>query len=201
MQWVILSSQMLSVVLCTYFCEHVVLRKHCRKYTNKKKSWGWKNIYCICRWAEFSSLFIMHHLNMQRISCSANAEELSLSDQWLIYNAEETINPRFSAKKKHLLQSKALVHVTGCASGRDSCLGYDVEGSYLERSCVLLDEKRRQLAEIKRKESAQGVTLGLDVFCLIIEPGLDASFAMAMVILLEQMFGSRQSLCYDWMPS
>ncbi|KAG6537227.1 protein LURP-one-related 8-like [Zingiber officinale] len=128
-------------------------------------------------------------------------KRLSLGDQWLIYNAEETINPQFTVKKNHarLLHSKTLAHATPCASGSNSRLGYNVEGTYSRRSCAFFDDERRQLAEIKRKESAQGVALGLDVFWLIIEPGLDASFAMAMVILLEQMFGSQRSLLDGWM--
>ncbi|WOK93665.1 hypothetical protein Cni_G02365 [Canna indica] len=122
-------------------------------------------------------------------------KKLSLGDNWFIYNAEEATNPRFTVKKNaSLLHSKALARVTSGASGLNSCIAYNVEGSYSQRSCAVYDEKRRQLAEIKTKESAQGISLGHDVFSLIVEPGLDADFAMAMVILLEQMFGSRGTL-------
>lgn len=124
-------------------------------------------------------------------------QKLSLGDQWLVYDREEAVNPRFAVKKhKGLLHStKALARVTApCTSGSKSRLVYDVEGSYSRRCCVVYDDRRRQLAEIKKKESAQGIALGLDVFRLIVEPELDAAFAMAVVILLEQMFGSRRSL-------
>ncbi|RWV80422.1 hypothetical protein GW17_00058309 [Ensete ventricosum] len=120
-------------------------------------------------------------------------QKLSLGDQWLVYDGEEAINPRFAVKKhKGLLHStKVLARVTAPrTSGSKSRLVYDVEGSYSRRCCVVYDDRRRQLAEIKKKESAQGIALGLDVFHLIVEPELDAAFAMAMVILLEQMFGS-----------
>ncbi|KAJ8505825.1 hypothetical protein OPV22_006711 [Ensete ventricosum] len=122
-------------------------------------------------------------------------KKLSLGDHWLIYNGEEAVNPRFAVKKHGgLLHSKALARVTPCGSGAKSCLAYDIEGSYSHRCCAVYDDRRQQLAEIKRKESVHGITLGHDVFRLIVQPGLDASFAMAMVILLEQMFGSRGSL-------
>ncbi|XP_064939299.1 protein LURP-one-related 8-like [Musa acuminata AAA Group] len=124
-------------------------------------------------------------------------KKLSLGDHWLVYDGEEAVNPRFAVKKhKGLLHStKALARVTApCTSGSKSRLVYDVEGSYSRRCCVVYDDRRRQLAEIKKKESAQGIALGLDVFRLIVEPELDAAFAMAVVILLEQMFGSRRSL-------
>lgn len=126
---------------------------------------------------------MIHYLNLQK---------LSLGDHWLIYNAEEVVNPCFAVKKHTgLLHSKLLAHVTPCASVPKSSLGYCIEGSYLQQCCAFYDTERQQLAEIKRKQSPQGIALGLDVFCLIIEPGLDASFAMAVVMLLEQMFGSR----------
>lgn len=81
--------------------------------------------------------------------------------------------------------------MTPCAAHVNSCLAYDIEGSYSQRRCAIYNERRQQLAEIKRKESIGGVAFGADVFHLIVEPGFGTSFAMAVVILLEQMFGSR----------
>jgi hypothetical protein len=46
------------------------------------------------------------------------------------------------------------------------------------------------VAEIKQKESVGGVAFGVDVFRLIVGPEMGTSMAMAMVILLDQMFGS-----------
>ncbi|XP_010921247.1 protein LURP-one-related 8-like isoform X2 [Elaeis guineensis] len=124
-------------------------------------------------------------------------KRLSLGDHWLIYDGEEAANPRFSMRKHvNLLHSKALAHVTPCHGGAKSCVGtrYEIEGSYSQRCCAVYDERQRQLAEIRRKEAVGGVVFGVDVFRLIVEPGFDASVAMAIVILLEQMFGSRGSL-------
>ncbi|XP_008782728.1 protein LURP-one-related 8-like [Phoenix dactylifera] len=124
-------------------------------------------------------------------------KRLSLGDHWLIYDGEEAADPRFSVRKHvNLLQSKALAHVTPCHGGAEGCVAthYDIQGSYSQRCCLVYDERRRQLAEIKRKEAVGGVAFGVDVFRLIVEPGFDASVAMAIVIILEQMFGSRGSL-------
>ncbi|XP_072975914.1 protein LURP-one-related 8-like [Typha angustifolia] len=120
-------------------------------------------------------------------------KRLSLADQWLIYDGEETTNPIFSIKKSlNFLHSKSLAHVTPPAAASSS--SYEVEGSYSRRSCAVLDGSRRQLAAVKRKEAIGGVAFGVDVFRLVVEPGFDAAVAMAIVILLEQMFGSRSSL-------
>ncbi|KAJ6810835.1 protein LURP-one-related 8-like [Iris pallida] len=157
-------------------------------------------------------------------------KKLSLGENWLIYEGEETSNPLLSVKKHiNLLQPKSLAHVVPCTGGGSACAspsssppvaatpsnnnnssprgavarspkaaasaGYEVEGSYSQRCCAVYDAQRRKLAEIKRKESPTGgAAFGLDVFRLIVQPGFDRVTAMAIVILLEQMFGSKGSL-------
>ncbi|XP_008793393.2 protein LURP-one-related 8-like [Phoenix dactylifera] len=130
---------------------------------------------------------------------SIRRKRLSLGDHWLIYDGEEAANPRFSARKHvNLLHSKALAHVTPCrgGGGAKGCVAahYEIGGSYSQRCCVVYDEQRRRLAGIRRKEAVGDVAFGVDVFRLIVEPGFDASVAMAIVILLDQMFSSRGSL-------
>ncbi|WOL14747.1 protein LURP-one-related 8-like [Canna indica] len=122
-------------------------------------------------------------------------KKLSLGDHWLIYEGEEAANPRFAVKKHvNFISSRSLAHVTPRSSAAKSCLAYEVEGSYSRRCCAVYDERRRQLAQVKRKQTAAGVAFGNDVFHLIVEPGFDSAFAMGIVILLEQMFGPRGSL-------
>ena len=58
---------------------------------------------------------------------------------------------------------------------------------------MVYDDKRRGVAEIKRKEAVGGLVCGVDVFRLIVhEPGsrIESAVAMALVIVLEQKFGS-----------
>lgn len=57
----------------------------------------------------------------------------------------------------------------------------------------MYDRRRRQVAKIRRKEAVGGVGLGDDVFKLVVEQSeMDSTIGMALVILLEQMFGSRR---------
>lgn len=115
-------------------------------------------------------------------------QKLSLGNHWEIYDGEESANPRFSVKKHvNFLQPKAMVQVVRSGSG----LVYEVEGSYTQRCCAVYDERRMVVAEIRRKEEVGGVDFGLDVFRLIVQPGFDAAVAMAFVVSLEEMFGSR----------
>ena len=53
----------------------------------------------------------------------------------------------------------------------------------------MLDESRRIVAEIRRTDAVNsGVSFGLEVFVLIVRTGFNPNFAMAIVLLLDQMF-------------
>ncbi|EXC35208.1 Protein LURP-one-related 8 [Morus notabilis] len=128
-------------------------------------------------------------------------KRLSLGDNWLVFDGETASNPRFSVRKHvNLLNARCLAHVSsggGSGSGgslrssKNSSVLYEIEGSYSQRSCAVYDQKRRRVVEIRRKEAAVcGVALGGDVFRLLVEPQFDTAVAMALVIILDQMFGS-----------
>ncbi|KAK9153395.1 hypothetical protein Sjap_000875 [Stephania japonica] len=118
-------------------------------------------------------------------------QRLGLGDTWGVYEGEETRTARFVVKKHVSIRSaKSLAHVTCSSSG--AAAAYEIEGSYARRCCAVYDGERRCVAEIKRKEAAVGgVSLGVDVFRLVVHPEIECSVAMALVVLLEQMFGSR----------
>lgn len=125
---------------------------------------------------------------------------MSLGDNWLVYDGEKTdMNPRFSVKKHvNILTNNCLAHVI-CNSGDGSSSSsspnnknvlYEIEGSYAQRACAVYDGRRTRVAEIKKKEAVRGVAFGSDVFRLIVQPEIETAVAMALVILLDQMFGS-----------
>ncbi|XP_074584626.1 protein LURP-one-related 8-like [Curcuma longa] len=115
-------------------------------------------------------------------------KKLSLGETWLIFNGEDAVDPVFSVKRQvSLRHGRALAHVTPCHSGGGG--GYEVEGSYARRSCRIYDERRRAVAEVRRKEAAGGVAFGGDVFRLVVESDFDTCLAMAVVMALDQMFG------------
>ncbi|XP_061368492.1 protein LURP-one-related 8-like isoform X2 [Gastrolobium bilobum] len=127
-------------------------------------------------------------------------KRLSLVDNWLVFEgegeAEASIKPLFRARKHvNILNTKCLAHVLSDDDHKKNGIAYEIEGSYAKRCCTFYDNKRRKVAEIKRKEAAVagGVAFGADVFRLIIEPDMDTTLAMAFVILLDQMFGSGSS--------
>lgn len=119
------------------------------------------------------------------------------SDQWLLYRGEDEARrlPPLYAMKRAAAQSqhmrggaKSVAHVAACSAGA----GYEVEGSYLRRRCTVYDERRRAVAEVRPKEA-----VGSDVFRLVVQPGMEVSLAMAVVLALDQMFG-KPSLLRSW---
>ncbi|XP_028763880.1 protein LURP-one-related 8-like [Neltuma alba] len=124
-------------------------------------------------------------------------KRLGLADKWLVFEGESGVKPRYSAKRQvNLLKAKCLAQVMSLSppssSGGES--KYEIGGSYTQRRCEVYDEKRRRVAEIKKKEAAVGgVAFGADVFRLIVHPDMDSALAMAFIILLDQMFGSSSS--------
>ncbi|KAI3819160.1 hypothetical protein L1987_12985 [Smallanthus sonchifolius] len=117
----------------------------------------------------------------------------SLTDSWLVYDGETTVNPRFTVTKHlNILNGKSLAHVSSTGSpknGNKKSVAYEIEGSYAQRCCVVYDDKRRRVAEMKRKEAVGGVSFGEDVFQLVVQAEIGSTIAMALVVVLEQMFG------------
>lgn len=71
----------------------------------------------------------------------------------------------------------------------DNRYAYVILGSYKHRSCKVLDASNKVVAETRKKEAINGgVSFGVEVFQLIVQPGFDPGFAMALVLLLDQMF-------------
>lgn len=117
-------------------------------------------------------------------------KKLALADSWVVYDGETDVNPLYTVKKNvNFLNLKLLAQVSSGCNSKTKL--YQIEGSYAQRCCAVYDEKRRAIAEIKRKEPVSGVPFGVDVFRLVVQPEMDPAIAMALVILLEQMFGSR----------
>lgn len=101
--------------------------------------------------------------------------------------------PIFCVKKQmKILNSNinVLAHVYYHGTSSDKTYSYIIEGSYANRTCKMLDAKSRNVvAEIRKKQAVTcGATFGLEVFDLVVMQGFDSGFAMAMVVLLDQMF-------------
>ncbi|EOY24865.1 hypothetical protein QUC31_008996 [Theobroma cacao] len=126
-------------------------------------------------------------------------KNLGLVDTWLVYRGEvddyctsstPSEKPIFYVRKRiNILHANPNVLAYVYRRSSDKRYAYMIEGSYSQRSCKVLDETKRVVAEIRRKDAIiGGISLGLDVFLLRVQAGLDPGFAMALVLLLDRMF-------------
>ncbi|CAO2182530.1 unnamed protein product [Urochloa humidicola] len=130
-----------------------------------------------------------------RPAFTVRRKRLSLSgEQWLIHaGGEEARWPLYAVKRGGGGKSMARVAPCAGAGGGAAAAPFEVEGSYGRRRCVVYDGERRAVAEVQPKEAV----VGTDVFRLVVQPGVDVSLAMAVVVALDQMFG-RPSLLRSW---
>lgn len=88
------------------------------------------------------------------------------------------------------------------SSGRRGCRSppppsFRIEGSFSRRSCKITGSDGQEAARISRKKAGptspatvatlRPVSLGDDVFSLVVRPGVDAATVMAMVVVLDRI--------------
>ncbi|KAL2342715.1 hypothetical protein Fmac_004000 [Flemingia macrophylla] len=152
--------------------------------------------------------YIVHPNEIILMNASGNSvltmrrsRKLGLVDSWFVYEGEmgkQSMNksresPVCCVKKRvNILDGKPKVQAYVYRVALDSDkrhAAFTVEGSYAHRTCKVLDEYKGAVAEIKRKEAiSKDVSFGIEIFQLVVHPGFDPSFAMALVLLLDQMF-------------
>ncbi|MED6191495.1 hypothetical protein PIB30_000593 [Stylosanthes scabra] len=128
--------------------------------------------------------------------------KFGLVDSWYVYEGENEGREKESAvfcvrKHVNILKGNGNPRVEACvyrllgteSEKRHGHAAFTVEGSYAHRTCKVLDESKSVVAQIKRKEAnCKHVSFGVDIFHLIVHPGFDPTFAMALLLLLDQMF-------------
>ncbi|KAJ8774738.1 hypothetical protein K2173_017184 [Erythroxylum novogranatense] len=116
----------------------------------------------------------------------------SLHHRWEGYTGERTEGkkPIFSVRRSSIIgRCSVTVEVYG-TPGEE----YSIEGSYANRSCMILNAEKESVAEIRRKvDASTNVVLGKDVFSLCLKPGFDGAFAMGLVLILDQINGDNFS--------
>ncbi|XP_066334841.1 protein LURP-one-related 5-like [Miscanthus floridulus] len=114
----------------------------------------------------------------------------SMHDQWNCYTASEEGQGKstrplrlFSMRKCSVLQKghEAEVSMSGSCS-----TSFWVEGCFRRRSCKIRNSDGEEVARITRKKS-NSLTLGDDVFSLVVQPGVDCVMIMAFVVVLDRI--------------
>ncbi|KAK4422631.1 protein LURP-one-related 11 [Sesamum alatum] len=91
----------------------------------------------------------------------------------------------FKVKRKHKFFSRGIISchvILGCNKSRGQC-SYKVVGLEGKATIKITDCRGQVLAEVMQKESLGGVSLGDDVLSLMVEPQMDQSLIMALVMV------------------
>ncbi|CAN6330346.1 unnamed protein product [Urochloa humidicola] len=126
----------------------------------------------------------------------------SMHDQWNCYKASEenqgkrTVSHQlFSMRKCSVLQKghEAEVSMSGCSTGSGHTgqgPSFLVEGCFRRRNCKIRNSNGEEVARIMRKKAetaSESLTLGDDVFSLVVEPNVDCTMIMAFVVILDRI--------------
>ncbi|KAJ9140999.1 hypothetical protein P3X46_031585 [Hevea brasiliensis] len=122
---------------------------------------------------------------------SLRPKKPSLHQRWEGFSGERKVNdddhhqdPIFSVFRSSIIQTVQLTVPHRGQLPQRRCKIYRVAGASSEYSSV------QAVAEITRKvDPTTHVMLGKDVFWLCIQRGVDAAFAMGLVLVLDQIFG------------
>lgn len=92
--------------------------------------------------------------------------------------------PIFGVRRSSIIGRSSLTVEMYGKSGEE----YQIDGSFGQRFCTVLDVRKEPVAEIRRKvDASTNVLLGKDVFSLSLKPGFDGAFAMALVLVLDRI--------------
>ncbi|KAJ3696139.1 hypothetical protein LUZ60_001516 [Juncus effusus] len=129
----------------------------------------------------------------------------SLHNRWEGFLGEkidgQNQKPLFTVRRSTIFgggRAGMVAEVHGGVGPTEAETEYRIQGSFPQRSCKVLlegnpdreEEEAVVVAEIKRKVVADAhMVLSKDVFSLLIAPGVDAAFAMGLVLVLDQVCG------------
>ncbi|WOL17093.1 protein LURP-one-related 5-like [Canna indica] len=123
---------------------------------------------------------------------SLRPQILSMHDRWSGFRGGDG-RPAFSMRRRRsiVLQSCDAVEVfveSPHRGGGAAAPDFRTEGCFRRRSCKIVDREGGEVARISRKEvSNKAVTLGDDVFSLVVQPSVDADLVMAFLVIMDRI--------------
>ncbi|XP_062166868.1 protein LURP-one-related 15-like [Alnus glutinosa] len=113
---------------------------------------------------------------------------MSAHDRWQVFRGESVKESDliFTVKRSSILQLKAKLHVFLANNTKEDVCDFKVEGSWLERSCVIYaGESSSIIAQMHKKLTVKSVLIGKDNFSVTIYPSVDYAFIVALVVILD----------------
>ncbi|XP_007017093.2 PREDICTED: protein LURP-one-related 10 [Theobroma cacao] len=120
--------------------------------------------------------------------CTLRPKIMTVHDRWQIFRGESTEEKDviFTVKRSSLIQLKTKLYVFLANNQKEDVCDFRVEGSWLERSCVVYSgDSNTILAQMHKKHSVEGVLLGKDKFMVTVYPNVDYAFIVALIAILD----------------
>ncbi|KAL3826181.1 hypothetical protein ACJIZ3_022210 [Penstemon smallii] len=115
---------------------------------------------------------------------------LSAHRRWEVFRGDSTDSKDllFTVRKSSLLQLKTKLEVFLASNTKENVCDFKIEGSWLERSCVIYaGNSNGIIAQMKKKHTAQSIVLGKDTFGVTVYPNVDYAFIVALVAILHEI--------------
>ncbi|XVE51786.1 hypothetical protein DITRI_Ditri02bG0069300 [Diplodiscus trichospermus] len=103
-------------------------------------------------------------------------------------NDEDHKNPSFQVRKSfRILRGESICEVTVWLAKDEPCQYYQIETCPGMSTFKIADKLGRHIAEVKRKQSKCGISLGDDVLTMVVEPQIDHSLIMGLIVVYSLM--------------
>ncbi|KAI4378855.1 hypothetical protein MLD38_016279 [Melastoma candidum] len=116
---------------------------------------------------------------------------ISAHDRWKAYRGESSDEKDllFTVKRSSMIQLLGTkLHVFLANNTSEDRCDFRVEGSWLERSCVIYaGDSNSVIAQMHKKHTVQSMLLGKDRFMVTVYPNVDAAFVAAIIVILEEI--------------
>ncbi|TYJ21898.1 hypothetical protein E1A91_A08G092800v1 [Gossypium mustelinum] len=125
---------------------------------------------------------------VQSFSDIALFQIMTVHDRWQVFRRESTEEKDliFTVKRSSMIQLKIKLHVFLATNPKENVCDFRVEGSWLERSCIIYSgESNTILAQMHKKHSVESVLLGKDKFMVTVYPNVDYAFVVALIAILD----------------
>ncbi|KAK4582255.1 hypothetical protein RGQ29_025434 [Quercus rubra] len=120
---------------------------------------------------------------------------MSAHSRWQAFRGESTDSKDllFSAKTHSVLYLKTKLDVYLAHNTTEKVCDFKVEGTWLERSCVIYaGDSSTVIAKMHKKHTAQSIFIGKDNFMVTVYPNIDYAFIVALIVILDEINRPKQ---------
>ncbi|KAJ7963357.1 Protein LURP-one-related like [Quillaja saponaria] len=139
------------------------------------------NYNCKCR----NEVYLMDFTG--KILFTIRRTKLKLSRLWEGYrstsNEIHQQKPGFQVRKTSGISVGASSYEVILGLDKNQPCRYKIESWTSKSACKILDQFGGTIAEVKRKKSTCGVDLGNDVLTMVVEPNIDLSLIMGLIVV------------------